>query len=135
MNKKSLLIVIPLLVVLSLTVTPAFATGVSEKFVYAVGWGYFKNSSGVVYCGCTTLGVFYASTPLGKWYVGIYGATWLINLNSIKVENSFETLCATPAGGGAAAPIVVGWQTDAPFCITAVGCGFIFVGTVTTPPA
>jgi hypothetical protein len=133
MNKKALLIVIPLLAVLSLTVIPAFAAA-DENFVSASGWAFLKTSSGVCYSGCAGLGLFTVSPNGGSerfvslGFQGLSGGfNWLINLDSIKVGKNFETFCATPAPGGAPAPITV-----APFCVTAFGCGFVFVGKVTT---
>ena len=140
MNKKALLIVIPLFAVLSVTVVPAFATAsVGENYVGAVGWAYLKNSSGVCSSGRATLGLFLVSPSggtdrfVGLQFVGaLYSVDWLINVNSIKLEKNFETFCATPSGGGAPAPIIVAFQTQAPYCLTAFGCGFVFVGKVTT---
>ena len=152
MNKKALLVLIPLLCVLSLLVVPALATGITyPPTIEASGWAVVKTASGCV-SGCATLWVFVAGfvdPPPPSDLVELqvvcgsteYVFTWIIDSFSVKCH--VLTVCASPPLIGG--PITAGdpvyylvplsgiTVTVYPYpatsmCVTAFGCTTLFIG-------
>ncbi|MGA2682589.1 MAG: hypothetical protein ABSF44_12410 [Candidatus Bathyarchaeia archaeon] len=151
MNRKALLVLIPLLSMLSLLVTPAFAT--TYPNTEASGWAYVKTSEGCI-SGCATLEVVFGLAPgevpaitdtLGGGFVLLvvhgHGFEWVIDLSSVKISKcNVLTLCASPYAvddpvasnpivfSTPLSPITVVIDLSKPYCVTAFGCSTLFIG-------
>ena len=147
MNKKALLVLIPMLCVLSMLVVPAFATGITyPPTITASGWAVVKTNIGCV-SGCATLWVFVDAPPpsdLVELQVVCgsteYFFTWIINSYSLKCH--VLTVCASPPTLIAITPasdpvylvplsgitITVYPYPATSMYVTALGCSTLFIG-------
>ena len=152
MNRKALLVLIPLFAMLSLLVMPAFAT-VTYPSIEACGWASVKTSEGCV-SGCATLYVVFGAVLTAVPAVSDSGVPenivvlevkgylfeWLIDLSSIQHKCNFLTFCAYPIVVDPSAvtasvptstglsPITVVIDLCKPYCVTVFGCGTCFIG-------
>ena len=152
MNRKVLVVLIPLVLMLSLLVMPAFATPATTfPSIKACGWAYEKTSSGYV-SGSATLYVVFGTAPdavpavtdnLNEGFIllEVKGQTfeWVIDLSSVKLKCDVLTQCATPyvhddvssnvpEPTSPLSPINVVIDLCKPYCVTAYGCSTFFTG-------
>jgi hypothetical protein len=153
MNRKALLVLIPLFSMLSLLVMPAFASAYSS--VEASGWASVKTYEGCV-SGCATLYVVFGGVELGAvpalsdsvvgdfvvLVVQDHAFEWIIDLSSVKCKCNVLTFCAYPQVSVEAtvttntvpvlstplSPISVVVDLCKPYCVTAFGCSAFFTG-------
>jgi len=152
MNRKALLVLIPLLSMLSLLATPAFATPATYPIIEARGWASVRAPEGC-FSGCATfyvvIGLASGAVPaiptdnLNGGYVMlvVQGHTfeWVIDQSSIKVKCNVLTLCAThyvlddvtinpQLPTSSISPITVVVDLCKPYCVNAYGCSTLFIG-------
>jgi len=150
MNKKALLVLLPLFAMASLLVMPAFAS--NAPTIVACGWAYEKTHEGCV-SGCATLiaavGAADGATPafdtLSGGFVILevqgYAFEWVIDQSTVKCKCNVLTFCASPfapeVGAGVdpsvefttpLSPISVVIDLCKPYCVTAFGCSTFFTG-------
>ena len=153
MNRKALLVLIPLFATLGLTVMPALAVPTYPN-VEACGFAFAKTSDGCL-SGCATLWVWFGTepeaAPLALTDSGVTGGYvllvvqchalwWIIDMSSVKLKCNTLTFCAYPETVLAASdpativttealsPITEWINLCSPYCVTALGCTTLFVG-------
>ena len=152
MNRKALLVLIPLLATLSLSVMPALALPTAYPNVEACGFAVAKTSDGCL-SGCATLWVWFGTEPeavsaLTDGVTGDYvllivqchALWWTIDMSSIKLKYNTLTFCAYPetlvtipdpttiVTTEPLSPITVSINLCSPYCVTALGCTTLFIG-------
>jgi len=157
MNKKALIVLIPLFSMFSLLVVPALALPTEYPSIQASGWAYIKTSEGC-FSGCATLYVFFGAEDgavpglvtdgvpgdLVVLVVCDHAFEWIIDQSSIKYKCDVLTFRASPyltiEVGTAVDPstvtpitplssICVSIELCKPHLVTALGCTEFFIGT------
>jgi hypothetical protein len=148
MNRKALLVLLPLFAMLSLLVMPAFAAPTYPS-IEACGWATVKTSEGCV-SGSATLYVLFGAVETAVPAISDSGVegnivvlevqgyvfVWLIDLSSVHCKCNILTLCASPAVidpdsvvttlPSSSISVVV--NLCKPYCVTAFGCSALFIG-------
>jgi len=143
MNKKVLLVLIPMLSVLSLLVTPAFAQSITYPTIEANGFATIKYSGGCL-SGCATLWVFTTAPTVGveNDYVKLLVChhTFIWEITNVDLKCKVLTVCAAPITVDGTAIPAVPTSLLSPitvtiypypgtcFSVSAFGCNVFFFG-------